>query len=167
MTGSMSVARIKAPLPWRNLMKNRRPERSFRTWKRFSVTIGAAGLLSAGLVGTGTATAAATTGCSVAGLGGNTICEYGQSWTTWPNGARQVFVIGTNYAVYTRWQEARGGRYVAWTSLGGKARSGVAVHRSSSATWTASISVTGTNGNTYFRNRGNTSISQWGPWTRG
>jgi hypothetical protein len=146
-------------------MENRRVERASQTWKRLSVAMGAVAVLSAGLVGAGTATASAT-GCHVRGLGGNTICKYGESWTTWPNGARQVFVIGTNYSVYTRWQRAKGGQYVGWTSMGGKARSKVAVHHASSASWKASISVTGTDGNTYFRDRGNTRSSGWGSWRR-
>ncbi|MFB7268070.1 hypothetical protein ACFCXH_38925, partial [Streptomyces nojiriensis] len=72
------------------------------------------------------APAAAAGFCHVSGLGGDYICEYGEAWMTYPAGNRQVFIVGTDFAVWTRWQYA-GGSWSDWTSMGGTVRSGVRI----------------------------------------
>ncbi|MFC5144810.1 hypothetical protein [Streptomyces aureoversilis] len=99
--------------------------------------------------------------CHVSGLGGDYICEYGEAWLTYPAGNRQVFVIGTDFAVWTRWQYA-GGSWSEWTSFGGKLRSAVRVEGNN--TWTPTISAVGDDGNRWYRHRLNS--GSWTGWQR-
>jgi len=93
----------------------------------------AATALSFGLImaGSGTASASglpptgeyATSGgwCTLAGWGGTFYCQDGDANTNWyqmPNGYWQVFVVGTDNAVWTRWQVPGG--LSSWASLGGR-----------------------------------------------
>lgn len=52
--------------------------------------------------------------------GGNYYCSYGTKSHRFPDGTLQVFVIGTDFSVWTRWQ--KNGRLSNWVSLGGKIR---------------------------------------------
>ena len=61
--------------------------------------------------------------CTYPGLGGQFYCGSDIAYQ-FPNGIRQVFVVGTNASVYTRWELSVGGSWAPWYSLGGK----VAVH---------------------------------------
>ncbi|MFJ3876162.1 hypothetical protein ACIPW5_01730 [Streptomyces sp. NPDC090077] len=101
--------------------------------------------------------AAAAGYCHVAGLGGDYICEYGEAWQTFPNGTRQVFIVGTDFAVWTRWNNTGGG-WSDWQSLGGTVRSGVRIEGNN--TWTPTISVVGMDGERWYRHRLNS-----GSWT--
>ncbi|MEU4208935.1 hypothetical protein AB0F13_02830 [Streptomyces sp. NPDC026206] len=102
---------------------------------------------------------AAANYCHVSGLGGDYICEYGEAWITYPAGNRQVFIIGTDFAVWTRWQYA-GGSWSEWTSFGGKLRSGVRVDGNN--TWAPTISAVGDDGERYYRHR--LSSGSWTGW---
>ncbi|WMX43965.1 hypothetical protein [Streptomyces roseicoloratus] len=102
---------------------------------------------------------AAAAHCSVSGLGGAYICEYGEAWHTFPNGTRQVFVVGTDFAVWTRFNNTAG-TWSSWQSLGGTVRSGVWVD--GSGTWNPTISVVGMDGERWFRHR--LSSGSWTAW---
>ncbi|MGZ9928661.1 hypothetical protein ACXNSR_02085 [Streptomyces sp. NC-S4] len=106
------------------------------------------------------ATPAAAAGfCHVSGLGGDYICEYGEAWMTYPAGNRQVFIVGTDFAVWTRWQYA-GGSWSDWTSMGGTVRSGVRIEGNN--TWNPTISIIGMDGERWSRHRLNS--GSWTPW---
>ncbi|MFD5412108.1 hypothetical protein ACFV4Q_13615 [Streptomyces nojiriensis] len=106
------------------------------------------------------ATPAAAAGfCHVSGLGGDYICEYGEAWLTYPAGNRQVFIVGTDFAVWTRWQYA-GGSWSEWTSMGGTVRSGVRIDGNN--TWNPTISIVGMDGERWSRHR--LSSGSWTPW---
>ncbi|MFF4422660.1 MULTISPECIES: hypothetical protein [Streptomyces] len=105
------------------------------------------------------APAAAAGFCHVSGLGGDYICEYGEAWMTYPAGNRQVFIIGTDFAVWTRWQYA-GGSWSDWTSMGGTVRSGVRIEGNN--TWNPTISIVGMDGERWSRHRLNS--GSWTPW---
>ncbi|MFG2989670.1 hypothetical protein ACGFZK_10355 [Streptomyces sp. NPDC048257] len=105
------------------------------------------------------APAAAAGYCHVSGLGGDYVCEYGEAWMTYPAGNRQVFVIGTDFAVWTRWQYA-GGSWSDWTSMGGTVRSGVRIEGNN--TWNPTISIVGMDGERWSRHRLNS--GSWTPW---
>ncbi|WP_327733298.1 hypothetical protein OG749_04905 [Streptomyces nojiriensis] len=106
------------------------------------------------------ATPAAAAGfCHVSGLGGDYICEYGEAWMTYPAGNRQVFIVGTDFAVWTRWQYA-GGSWSEWTSMGGTVRSGVRIDGNN--TWNPTISIVGMDGERWSRHR--LSSGSWTPW---
>ncbi|MER7824933.1 hypothetical protein ABTX85_20485 [Streptomyces sp. NPDC096097] len=97
--------------------------------------------------------------CHVSGLGGDYICEYGEAWLTYPAGNRQVFIVGTDFAVWTRWQYA-GGSWSEWTSMGGTVRSGVRIEGNN--TWNPTISIVGMDGERWSRHRLNS--GSWTPW---
>ncbi|MCX4804024.1 MULTISPECIES: hypothetical protein [unclassified Streptomyces] len=105
------------------------------------------------------APAAAAGFCHVSGLGGDYICEYGEAWMTYPAGNRQVFIVGTDFAVWTRWQYA-GGSWSDWTSMGGTVRSGVRIEGNN--TWNPTISIVGMDGERWSRHRLNS--GSWTPW---
>ncbi|MEU9038453.1 hypothetical protein AB0D45_26640 [Streptomyces sp. NPDC048352] len=107
----------------------------------------------------GQAPAAAAGYCHVSGLGGDYICEYGEAWLTYPNGQRQVFIVGTDFAVWTRYSFAGGG-WSEWVSMGGSVRSGVRVEGGNS--WTPTISVVGMDGERWYRHR--LSSGSWTGW---
>ena len=79
----------------------------------------------------------------VGGRRGSMICEYGRADLTY-RGRHHVFVVGANEQVYHVWQTAKNGAYSAWTSIGGRARSGV-VHRVR-ADGALEVAVDGTDG---------------------
>ena len=58
--------------------------------------------------------------CQLPTYGGRYYCGYGSRSWTFANGTEQVFVIGTNFAVWTRWKS--NGNLSSWTSLGGEIR---------------------------------------------
>ncbi|MEY2233471.1 MULTISPECIES: hypothetical protein [Streptomyces] len=105
------------------------------------------------------APAAAAGFCHVSGLGGDYICEYGEAWLTYPAGNRQVFIVGTDFAVWTRWQFA-GGSWSEWTSMGGTVRSGVRIEGNN--TWNPTISIVGMDGERWSRHR--LTSGSWTPW---
>jgi hypothetical protein len=59
--------------------------------------------------------------CRLPTYGGRYYCAYGTKSYRLPDGTLQVFVIGTDFSVWTRWQ--KNGRLSNWVSLGGKIRS--------------------------------------------
>ncbi|MCX4539482.1 hypothetical protein [Streptomyces sp. NBC_01565] len=119
-----------------------------------ATTLLLAGTTLAGVAAAAPAQAAAPSAaakyCHVSGLGGDYICEYGESWMTYPAGNRQVFIIGSDFAVWTRWQYA-GGSWSEWMSMGGKAGSGVRVEGNNS--WNPTISIVGSDGDRWYRHR--------------
>ncbi|MET9662835.1 hypothetical protein [Streptomyces sp. NPDC006510] len=99
----------------------------------------------------GIAVAAAPAQASVCQVrGGSIICEYGVSFYTFANGTRQEFAIGTDRAVWTRWNDTAG-NWTVWTSMGVVATSGVTVEPLPHDTF--SIVVTGTDGGRWERLR--------------
>ncbi len=76
--------------------------------------------LTAAPVSASAAAAADTSICHDNSYGGDWFCAYGRHSFTFDNGTNQFFVIGPDFAVWTRWR--KNGVYSAWTSLGGKIR---------------------------------------------
>ena len=58
--------------------------------------------------------------CHLPTYGGNYYCGYGYQSNRFPDGTVQVYVIGTDFSVWTRW--TKNGRLSNWVSLGGKIR---------------------------------------------
>jgi hypothetical protein len=75
---------------------------------------------SAGALGTQTVSPAACGDITAFGYAGKEICGYSPLWFTYPDGHQEVFVVGTNYAVFHAWSGSNG-----WHSLGGTAISDV------------------------------------------
>ncbi len=80
----------------------------------------AVGVLSAILPVVGTASANDASVCRLPTYGGSYYCGYGKRSYTLSDGTAQVFVIGTDFSVWTRWQ--KNGQLSNWVSLGGKIR---------------------------------------------
>jgi hypothetical protein len=79
------------------------------------------------------------------------------------DGRKQVFVVGTDYAVYSRWQLSGGTWNASWYNMGGDVRS--PVYLSHSNTNHLRIEATGTDGRRYFRHR-NAGTEAWSAWAR-
>ncbi|GAB1688941.1 hypothetical protein [Krasilnikovia sp. M28-CT-15] len=82
------------------------------------------------------------------------ICEYGYT-TKLYQGRMHIFVVGTDYTIYSTWQTAIDGPYVPhWTSLGGKGRSGITAityKETASGRLVLALSVMGTDGNRWHK----------------
>ena len=98
--------------------------------------------------------------------GGRFICDYGFDAYSFPNGTLQIFVIGPDYAVYTRWRT--GTTLSAWVNLGGQVKRG-----EYSSPWVTGSGYSPTinvYGNTaglvlYTRTR-SSSTGAWSAWAR-
>ncbi|WP_125811273.1 hypothetical protein [Actinoplanes sp. ATCC 53533] len=137
-----------------------------RRVKRFikavtAMALAAAVVLPAGPVSAAPAAAAAVDVCHHATLGGSYICDYGVTTGTLADGRKQVFVVGTNYAVYSRWQLGGGTWSASWYNMGGDVRSPIQLTHNN--TNHLRIEVTGTDGFRYFRHR-NASTEAWSAW---
>jgi hypothetical protein len=94
--------------------------------------------------------------------GGIRLCEYGWDWHRFPNGTEQVFIIGTDHAVWTRWRH--NSSFSEWKPLYGKVRHGD--HRSLWLTGSGNnprVNVIGTDGRTWWRVRHTNGV--WSNWT--
>jgi len=118
----------------------------------------------------GQASAATINWCHDPGLGGTFVCfnsnyRTGEVWQYYPDGTKQVFVSGLNYALWTRWDNTNG-TWSGWTSIGGKiawnTTPGLLADREYS--WIPVVVVYGTDYKTYCRGRYRT--GSWYPWTR-
>ncbi|MFK0137009.1 hypothetical protein [Streptomyces murinus] len=89
-------------------------------------------------------------------------CGYTVTSEPLPNGTEQVFVIGTDRAVWTNWSLPDGSWY-GWESMGGVAQSGISIWDVSDGGWVFSIVITGTDGNPWHRTR--SAGGTWSPWS--
>jgi hypothetical protein len=101
-------------------------------------------------------------------LGGTFYCDpvggdTGETWYAFPNGALQLFVIGTDNAVWTRWSNAAVTSWSGWTSMGGSATSYVYYHGSG---YTPTIDVVGSDNKTWYH-RTRSSSGSWTGWQAG
>jgi hypothetical protein len=122
--------------------------------------------LAAAPVSASAAAAADTSICHDNSYGGDWFCAYGHHSFTFTNGTNQFFVIGPDFAVWTRWRNSSN-EYSAWTSLGGTIRSSY-----SSADFKVvgcggqpSVLVVGTNNHWYINSRKTT--GSWNGWVLG
>ncbi|MFF6829407.1 hypothetical protein [Streptomyces longwoodensis] len=83
---------------------------SFKRWKTAVVAV----VTMAGLA-VAVAPAQATDICDTGGAG-RYICDYGIKKHSLPNGEKEQFVVGTDYAVWMRWTTK--GQWSSWTSMG-------------------------------------------------
>jgi hypothetical protein len=113
------------------------------------------------LVNVSTASAAPAW-CHDPQLGGTFICDNnygygsGEEWQVFPDGSSEVFVVGQDFAVWTRWNVgANPGYWYPWTSLGGRslwyASPGLA--KSGEYTWHPTLIVEGTDYRRWYRVR--------------
>jgi hypothetical protein len=82
-----------------------------------------------GAVALFTPTPASAGSCEIerGGHKGYYICQYPPKDITWPDGHKQTFVVGTDYAVWDIYQLGTSEWWSNWRSLGGQARSSVRV----------------------------------------
>lgn len=96
--------------------------------------------------------------------GGRRYCNYNIGWNRFSNGTEQVYVIGTDYSVWTRWITA-GGTLSGWVSLGGEVKPGD--FRSVTMTGTGNVptvNVIGTDSRWWCRTRATS--GSWSAWAR-
>jgi hypothetical protein len=105
-------------------------------------------------------------GCPDGGWGGLKICDSPTLDWEMPDGRWQTFVIGTDYAVWTRWQ-LPGGGMSDWTSMGGQvAAYDIGVWYQGGTGWALTIKVVGTDGNFYYLDRQGIMNGSWDNWHR-
>jgi hypothetical protein len=123
-----------------------------------ATTEAAVGILAAG---PGTTYQGSDGWCHYNAWGGSFYCLSQYNYTL-PNGYHQVFVIGTNSQVYTKWQSGSG--VSGWLSLGGQCISpghhSVDLYQPNG--WTFKVACVGTNGRDYYRTR--YSDGNWSKW---
>ncbi|MGI5335902.1 hypothetical protein ACQEVS_00145 [Streptomyces sp. CA-181903] len=132
--------------------------------KRFKAVVVAV-VAAAGMSVTVTPAQAADV-CSTGG-GGRYICDYGVTQHALPKGEKEQFVIGADYAVWTRWTKDE--RWTGWVSLGmpdpagsARATSRVTVTDQPGTSQTA-ITLRNSNGALVGRTRSVPGAS-WTPW---
>lgn len=121
----------------------------------------------------------ATAFCTDPNLGGEFRCAGADEPTTgeaiwlFPNNTQEIFVIGTDNAVWTIWDNTSGG-WSGWVSLHGQvyagefaAGFGASGAQTGGGTWAVDLVVVGTNGKSYHDQRGNSPSGTWGGWKLG
>ncbi len=96
--------------------------------------------------------------------GGERYCNYTVGWNGFSDGSEQVYVVGTDYAVWTRWITA-GGTLSRWVSLGGKVKQGD--FRSVTMAGTGNVptvKVIGTTTPSRWYCRTRATSGSWSPW---
>ncbi|WDV55614.1 hypothetical protein PV963_37320 [Streptomyces coeruleorubidus] len=111
--------------------------------------------------GTRSAPRAAKDLCTHKELGGAYQCEFDMESYRFPNGTEQVWVIGPEGDVLTRWS-GRDGSWSPWKSMSGVATSGVEVTDERGRQ--VRISVMGTDGNRWHNDR--SANGTWSGWHR-
>ena len=98
--------------------------------------------------------------------GGNRICAYSLHDFTLPDGTRHMFVIGTDYSVYTKWKRPNG-TYSSWVNMGGQIRRSYSVSdfRVNACGTQPVIRVVGTDNRWYFKAR--RTSGSWTDWILG
>lgn len=102
------------------------------------------------------------------GWGGGFYCastdpDHGAIWYEFPNGTEEVFVVGLDWSVWTRWNNTSGG-LSAWTSLGGQVEHTEPVIGLSGSSWGVTLVVFGTNGDYYYDTRSDSPSGGWTGW---
>jgi hypothetical protein len=95
-------------------------------------------------------------------MGGSYSCSYGDEWYVFSNGVKQVWVVGADRQVWTRWSRPDGS-FVGWQPFGGQATSGVDVLLDESNGMGAVVRVRGTDGKPYYRER-DPDTGVWTDW---
>ncbi|WP_329485354.1 hypothetical protein OG618_01950 [Kitasatospora sp. NBC_01246] len=106
--------------------------------------------------------------CTSPAWGGEYLCggEFGQPGMAeyaYRDGRRQVFVIGTDHAVWTRSSSAAG-KKTAWTSLGGYLIGGVGIIASDTGGGQFEVGARGTDGGLWARSHA--ANGSWTAWAR-
>src|SRR5689334_17151906 len=83
--------------------------------------------------------------------GGTYYCGYGRRSYAFTDGTYQIFVIGTDYSVWTRWRKS--GNYSRWVDMGGSIRGSHTAtdFRLANCDGQPGLGVVGTN-NTWYSN---------------
>jgi hypothetical protein len=118
-------------------------------------------VLPASPVNAAPAAAAAARFCNHPTLGGTYFCDYGMAVAYLADGRKQVFVVGTNRSVYSRWQFTDDSWSDTWYNMGGEVYSPVGIYNNH--TDSLRIQATGSNNWPYFRQR-NARTEAWSEW---
>ncbi|MEU9045962.1 MULTISPECIES: hypothetical protein [unclassified Kitasatospora] len=123
-----------------------------------SVGAAPAGAAGSGASGAGTGTVGSSLGvCSSPVWGGNYLCgdEYGAGTATYyfRDGRQEVFVIGTDHAVWTRWTVDKSGKKSGWLSLGGVLAGPVGILATDMGFGNFEVGAKGTDGRIWSRVR--------------
>jgi hypothetical protein len=139
---------------------------------RRAAWIGLLGIIaSAVLTGITGTSASAAAPCHDPNIGGDFYCSpgdfrSGEAWQDFPNGSVEVFVVGSNKALWTRWTTGTNssGGWSNWASLGGQCPCGYApgLLKSGEGTWHPTVIMIGSDYNGWYRSRSNS--GGWSGW---
>ncbi|MFF2658293.1 hypothetical protein ACFVUH_13100 [Kitasatospora sp. NPDC058032] len=113
-----------------------------------------------------TAQASPVSVCSHFSWGGQYVCDLadpnrGETWWNLSDGTRQLFVIGIDGAVWTRWSYP-GGSLSSWQNFGGKWALDTPYIAISPSASSVTISVMGIDGRRWYKTR--PVPGSWGDW---
>ncbi|MFD0403218.1 hypothetical protein ACFVHI_34670 [Kitasatospora sp. NPDC127121] len=111
----------------------------------------------------------ATVGICHSVWGGDFYCasddpNHGEAWLHLPQGQDEVFVIGTDGAVWTRWNGMNGTWLSDWKSMGGHFQVTTPAVRTWANPDSYTISAIGTDGRQWVNSRNNLS-GNWSGWS--
>ncbi|WP_329575387.1 hypothetical protein OG500_01105 [Kitasatospora sp. NBC_01250] len=134
--------------------------------KKIKAAVAIAGVL-AGVGLTAAPAEASPANCGSKQWGGQFLCggDYGrdgQTFANLPGGNQEVFVVGTDHAVWQRWTVDSGSQMSDWNSLGGYVLSQVQVQGNPASGENFAIMAKGTDGQWW--NRVHDTSGNWGPW---
>lgn len=111
-------------------------------------------------------------------FGGASLCNYHVAWYRFPDLTYQVFVVGTDYGVWTRWLDDDGTLHpsTGWYNMGGQVKRGNPANLSDRAyespwienmnvSWYPVLDVYGNESGYYTWTR-QRNDDAWGPWYR-
>jgi hypothetical protein len=127
-------------------------------------SVASAATPSAAVVGAGSTVQKAGGWCTYTSWGGTYYCG-SQSWYGINNQLFQVFVIGSNNAVWTRWSNTSG--VSGWTSLGGsceQATNSTSVSNDPANLWFFAVFCKNRNNGAYY-NRVRAANGSWSAWS--
>ncbi|WP_051711652.1 hypothetical protein [Streptomyces sp. NRRL S-350] len=136
--------------------------------KKIKTAVAAAALAGVALTAAPASAVAEPMHCTSTVWGGEYLCggEFGQPGMAeyaFRDGRREVFVIGTDHAVWTRWTDTSG-RKSAWTSLGGYMVGGIGIIATDTGGGNFEIGAKGTDGHLWGRSRA--ASGSWTAWYR-
>lgn len=130
--------------------------------RRFRSALAAAAALAA-FAGVGVAAAPAQAASYCTTKGQEYFCDYGITTTKFPDGTKEVFVVGTDHAVWTNWTRTDGSWH-GWISMDGWVQSNVRLSVLNDDPYYFALFATGGDGNTWTRvHYHDGSWSSWSP----
>ncbi|WP_042439873.1 hypothetical protein [Streptacidiphilus albus] len=132
--------------------------------RRIKAAMSGAAVLVTAIAGIGVAVAPAQASSTYCQLqGGTYLCADGVTTTTLGNGTKEEFIVGTDNAVWTNWDDTNG-NWNGWVSMGGVVESHISIYTfGDNDPDHFAIVATGTDNNIAW-DRQRSDSGSWTPW---